>query len=160
MPGYAYKIYVAGEGINAAQFSGAGITTSSPFIVVDAASIEDADFGNGLSVISFDVTVTVDAPAGDYSLRLQSRTGEVAYVAGGLTIETSESIADSDQNESLVAQAAVADDGHELIASGIMEVLYAGFDAASAEERKPDLDDLTTRRTQQAEIATLKRTDP
>jgi hypothetical protein len=138
VPGYAYKIFVAGDGINAAQFSSTGITTSSPFVIVDPTSIEDADFGNGLSVVSFDVTVAVDTPAGDYSLRLQSRTGEVAYIAGGLTIETSESIADSEQNESLVAQVDMPDEGHELIASGTLKILNAGFGVASVDERKPD----------------------
>lgn len=160
VPGYAYKIFVAGDGINAAQFSSTGITTSTPFIVVDPASIEDADFGNGFSVISFDVTVAVDAPAGDYSLRLQSRAGEVAYIAGGLTIETSESIADSEQNESLVAQAAMPDGVPQTIASSALTIIYAGFDATSADERKTDLDDLTNKRTQPVEIATLNHTNP
>jgi hypothetical protein len=107
VPGHIYKIFIAGDGIDASQLSGTGITTTSPFIVVDPSSVANAYFGNGLSVISFDVVVTIDAPAGDYSLRLQSLTGEVAYIAGGLTIESSGSIADGEQNETLAAQAAV-----------------------------------------------------
>ena len=90
-----YKIFVAGEGIRANQFSKNGISTSSPFIVIDPASVADVDFGNRLSVVSFDVTVGPDAPAGEYSLRLQSLNGEVAYVVGGLTISEPEASAKS-----------------------------------------------------------------
>jgi hypothetical protein len=96
--GQSFRVFVSGDGIKASQFNRAGITTTSPFIIVDAGSIHDEDFGNGLSVISFDVMLAGDAPAGDYSLRLQSQTGEVAYVAGGLTIDEPESIADSGQD--------------------------------------------------------------
>ncbi len=55
----------------------------------------DANFGNKLSIISFDVSVSADARPGDYSLRLQSLTGEVAYVVGALTIDTAETSADA-----------------------------------------------------------------
>lgn len=96
--GQSFRVFVSGAGIKAAQFKGVGITTTSPFITVDSSSIRDEDFGNGLSIISFDVTLAGDAPAGDYSLRLQAQTGEVAYVAGCLTIDEPESVADSLQD--------------------------------------------------------------
>lgn len=94
-PARLYKIFIAGEGISASQLSKSGITTSSPFIIVDPASVADVDFGKKLSVVSFDVLVSPDAPAGDYSLRLQSLNGEVAYVVGGLTINEAETAAGS-----------------------------------------------------------------
>ena len=90
-----YRIFVAGEGISVSQLSKNGISTTSPFIVVDPASVADADFGNKLSVVSFDVSVSADAKPGDYSLRLQSLTGEVAFVVGGLTIDAAETSADA-----------------------------------------------------------------
>jgi hypothetical protein len=86
-PAGVYRIFVAGEGVSLSQLSKNGITATSPFIVVDPTSVKDEDFGSKLSVISFDISVGVDAPAGDYSLRLQSLSGEVAYVVGGLTID-------------------------------------------------------------------------
>ena len=92
-PAHLYKIFIAGEGISANQLAKGGITSTSPFIIVDPASLTDVDFGNGLSVISFDVSVTPDAREGDYSLRLQSLGGEVAYVVGGLTIGDPETAA-------------------------------------------------------------------
>jgi hypothetical protein len=94
--GQSFRVFLSGEGIKSSQFNHAGgITSASPFIIVDAGSARDEDFGNGLSVISFDVMLAGDAPAGDYSLRLQSNSGEVAYVAGGLTIDEPESVADN-----------------------------------------------------------------
>jgi hypothetical protein len=85
-PARTYKIFIAGEGISANQLSKNGITTTSPFIVVDPASVVDVNFGNNLSVVSFDVSVSTGVKEGDYSLRLQSMTGEVSYIVGGLTI--------------------------------------------------------------------------
>lgn len=93
VPARLYKIYIAGDGISASQLSKSGISIASPFFVVDTASVADVDFGNKLSVVSFDVLVSPDAPAGDYSLRLQSLNGEVAYVVGGLTITGPETAA-------------------------------------------------------------------
>ena len=89
-PAGTYKIFIAGAGISASQLLKNGITSTSPYIIVDPASVVDADFGNQLSVISFDISISAKAPAGDYSLRLQSLTGEVAYVVGGLTISAPE----------------------------------------------------------------------
>ena len=83
----------AGEGISASQLSKNGITTTSPFIIVDPASVVDVNFGNKLSVVSFDVSVGVGVKEGDYSLRLQSINGEVAYIVGGLTINDAETTA-------------------------------------------------------------------
>jgi hypothetical protein len=39
-------------------------------------------------IISFDVDVSVDAPVGDYSIRLESKAGEIAYISGGLTVDS------------------------------------------------------------------------
>jgi hypothetical protein len=43
-------------------------------------------FGKSSPVISFAVTVAANAPPGDYTLKLQSNSGEVAYLVGGVTI--------------------------------------------------------------------------
>jgi predicted Zn-dependent protease len=85
-PARTYKLVIAGAGISASQLSKNGITTASPFVKVNPASVEDVDFGGRLAVVQFDVSISADALPGDYTLRLQSLTGEVAYVVGGLTI--------------------------------------------------------------------------
>ena len=43
--------------------------------------------GFGIPVLSFDVNPSTLTPPGEYSVRLQSSTGQIAYVSGGLTID-------------------------------------------------------------------------
>jgi hypothetical protein len=82
--GTTFLLYVSGEGVD--QVPGAGLMVNSPFITVDPGSLTLQQFSNSMPVISFKVTVAANAPAGDYSLRLQSNSGEAAYLAGGITI--------------------------------------------------------------------------
>ncbi len=89
-PGRLVTVYVGGDGLNLKQLAPDGVSVTSPFLLISPGSIAQQQFGAGLSVISFDVMVSEDAPAGDYSVRLQSSTGEVAFIAGGLTIDVSE----------------------------------------------------------------------
>lgn len=85
--GSTITLYLAGEGVD--QVPGSGISITSPFLTVDAATLKREDFDNGMPVISIRVTISDDAPSGDYSIRLQAHWGEVAYVAGGITIDPS-----------------------------------------------------------------------
>lgn len=96
--GGTYKVFISGAGISVNSIAKMGITTNSPFIIIDRESIAASEFGNQLSVISFNITVDPVTPAGDYSLRLQSLTGEVTYITGGLTIDSAE-IAELDELE-------------------------------------------------------------
>jgi hypothetical protein len=79
------KIYLGGEGID--QVPGTSISVTSPFFVVDPASLAREQFATAFPVISFDVSVAANAPFGDYSIRVQSNSGETAYVPGGITID-------------------------------------------------------------------------
>ncbi|HEX8652135.1 MAG TPA: matrixin family metalloprotease [Pyrinomonadaceae bacterium] len=98
--GRTYTVYVGGEGVNLNQIPNTGITVASPFIAVNPASVMQQQFGTGIPVISFDVSVSPGAPLGDYSLRLQSNTGEVAYLAGSLSVEGSERSSSSSSSSS------------------------------------------------------------
>jgi hypothetical protein len=82
--GTKLTLYVGGEGID--QIPGSGLVSSSPFITIDAASLTLEQFHTATPVISFEVSVAANAPPGDYSIRLQSNSGEIAYLVGGLTI--------------------------------------------------------------------------
>jgi matrixin len=82
--GRKLTIYVSGDGVD--QVPGSGLSVSSPFITVDPASLTLQEFHNSTPVISFEVTLAANALPGDYSIRLQSNSGEVAYLAGGITI--------------------------------------------------------------------------
>jgi hypothetical protein len=84
--GAQFKLYIGGQGVD--QVLGSGLLMSSPFITVDAASMK-LQSGGSTPVISFDVTIAADAPPGDYSVRLQSKSGELAYLVGAITINSS-----------------------------------------------------------------------
>ena len=83
--GKKFTIYVGGEGLD--QIAANGISVSSPFISVDPSTLTEEDFDTPYPVISFEVTIAPDAPPGDYSIRLQSIDGELAYLPGALTID-------------------------------------------------------------------------
>jgi len=84
-PGKTYTLYVGGDGVD--QVPGSAISVSSPFMTVNPDSLTLQPFGSSFPVISFEVTIAANAPFGDYSIRLQANSGEVAYLAGGLTVD-------------------------------------------------------------------------
>jgi hypothetical protein len=83
--GKKFIIYVGGEGLD--QIVANGISVSSPFISVDPATVMEEQFDTPYPVISFEITIAANAPAGDYSLRLQTIDGEVSYLPGALTLD-------------------------------------------------------------------------
>lgn len=83
--GERLTVYLAGEGL--AELPAAGISVTSPFMSVDPVSVTLQQFGTTFPVISFEVMVAANAPFGDYSIKLQLNSGEVTYVAGGITID-------------------------------------------------------------------------
>ena len=83
--GKTFTVYVGGDGVD--QVPATGFSVSSPFMRVNGASLAPQQFGTAYPVVSFDVAVAPNAQAGDYSIRLQSASGETAYLAGALTID-------------------------------------------------------------------------
>jgi hypothetical protein len=90
-PGETVTIYVGGDGLD--QILANGISVSSPFISVNPASLSAEEFDTPYPVISFEITVAPNTPPGEYSIRLQSPDGELAYLAGALTIDPESSFA-------------------------------------------------------------------
>ena len=84
-PGKKIKIYLGGEGID--QVPGTSIAVNSPYFSVDPASLTREQLGTAFPVVSVEVTALPNAPFGDYSIKLQSNSGETAFVPGGLTID-------------------------------------------------------------------------
>jgi hypothetical protein len=82
--GKKFTLSIAGEGVD--LIPGNGLVFNSPFVTVDQASLGLPQFRGATPVISFDVTVAANAPPGDYSIRLQSNSGEIAYLVGGIKI--------------------------------------------------------------------------
>jgi hypothetical protein len=90
-PGETVTVYVGGDGLD--QILANGVSVSSPFISVNPASLAFEEFDTSYPVISFEITVAPNTPPGEYSIRLQSPDGELAYLAGALTIDPESSFA-------------------------------------------------------------------
>ena len=84
-PGKTFTIYIAGENVDRVEPE--GISLSSPAMHVVAESLRETNFGTAYPVISFDLVVDESIRPGDYTMRLQSPSGEVAYLPGALTVE-------------------------------------------------------------------------
>ena len=91
VPGETVIVYVGGDGLD--QILANGISVSSPFITVDPTSLASEEFDTDYPVISFQITVAPNALPGEYSIRLQSSSGEFAYLAGALTIDPEATLA-------------------------------------------------------------------
>ena len=86
VPGQAATILVGGDNLNLASSGGTvtGVTINSPFIAVS--NVQQLP-GFGIPVVSFDITPSILTPPGEYSVRLTSSAGQIAYVTGGLTVD-------------------------------------------------------------------------
>jgi hypothetical protein len=83
--GKTYSIYFAGKTLPA---DGLKVFSSSPFITVVAGSVRGSkEFDAGLTAYTADVTIAADAPAGEYSLRLQSSSGDALYQVGAISVD-------------------------------------------------------------------------
>jgi len=83
-PGQTITLYVGGEGVD--QVPGTALVFNSSFINVEAATLTREASFNSTPVVSFSVAIDRNTPPGDYTLRLQSNSGEVAYVVGAVKI--------------------------------------------------------------------------
>jgi hypothetical protein len=83
--GETVTIYVAGEGVDDVAFD--GISTSSPLIGVVPGSLREAKFDTPFPAISFDVTVANTIQFGDYTIRLQTTKGELAFLPGAISMD-------------------------------------------------------------------------
>jgi hypothetical protein len=84
-PGKRVKLYLGGEGVD--QVPGTSIVINSPYFTVDPASLAREQLQTPFPVISIDLQVAPNAPFGDYTVRLQSNSGETAFVPGAITID-------------------------------------------------------------------------
>jgi hypothetical protein len=84
-PGKKMKVFLSGEGLD--QVPGASIVVNSPYFTVDPATLTREQIASPFPVISIEVTAAPNVPFGDYTIRLQSTSGEVAFVPGAVTID-------------------------------------------------------------------------
>lgn len=79
--GRSFIIFLGGQDLNPKELT---VSTNSPFITVVPQTISSEDFGDEISVLSFEIFVKSNAPIGEYSLRVQKNTGETKYFVGGI----------------------------------------------------------------------------
>ena len=84
-PGETFTVYVAGEGLDDVSIE--GISFSSSLIRIIPESLREIAFDVPYPVVAFDATVDGGIQAGDYTIRLESRSGELAFLPGAITIE-------------------------------------------------------------------------
>jgi hypothetical protein len=82
VPGQPATILIGGDNLSLVPTG--GVTINSPFITVS--NIQQLG-GFGIPVISFDINPSILTPSGDYSVRVQSSSGQVTFISGGLTVD-------------------------------------------------------------------------
>jgi hypothetical protein len=80
VPGQSTTLLVGGDNLGVVN----AVSVNSPFVTVS--NLQQVS-GFGIPVLSFDVSLSVVTPPGDYSIRLQSGSGQVSYISGGLTVD-------------------------------------------------------------------------
>jgi len=83
--GKKVRVYIAGEGLD--DLPPSGISSTSPFISIDAETVIEEHFDTPYPAISFEITVARNTPPGEYSIVLQTSEGEIAYLVGAITID-------------------------------------------------------------------------
>lgn len=82
--GKSYMIYVGGKNLDTENLT---IGFNSPNISVTPNTLTKHDYGKDLSVLSFEIKVKTDTPAGEYSFFVQTKNEETSFIVGGLTVE-------------------------------------------------------------------------
>jgi len=82
--GKSFTVYVGGKNFDVENLT---VGFNSPFLSVTPNSLVKHNYGEELSVFSFEIKVNPKTPAGEYSFFVQDKNGETAYFIGGLTVE-------------------------------------------------------------------------
>lgn len=82
-PGRSYTVYVGGKNLD---FRNVSLSFSSPYLTIVPDTIAARDYGDELSVLSFEVKADPDTPIGEYSIFADSATGGRSVVVGGIIV--------------------------------------------------------------------------
>lgn len=88
VPGATFNLLVGGENLH--TVGAGGLSVTSPYFTVDQSSLQQLTFAgpNGqVQVLSVNVTASVLAAPGEYSVRLVNGAGEISYYTAGLTVD-------------------------------------------------------------------------
>lgn len=81
--GKSYTLYIGGRNLSARNTS---ISFSSPLLSVTPNSVVTHDYGDDVSVLSFEVSADPDIPLGEYTVTVRSPNGGRAAVVGGISV--------------------------------------------------------------------------
>lgn len=84
-PGKSYVIYIGGRNLNPET---AQIKFNSPFIEITSKKFVRHNFGNELSVFSFEINLDDKTPLGEYGFLLQNGESGADYLIGGISVES------------------------------------------------------------------------
>ncbi len=83
--GKSYLLFIGGENLNTKDFE---ISFDSPYLKTTPQSLIMQDFGISSTVLSFELNVSANTPAGDYVIKVKKINGEDSdYLIGGLSID-------------------------------------------------------------------------
>ncbi|HYO98959.1 MAG TPA: matrixin family metalloprotease [Pyrinomonadaceae bacterium] len=91
--GRAYRFAVGGNGLDNVPLTTTGFSLAAPFMTIDPASFareNPANYGitePNYGIVSFNLIIADTAKFGDYTLRLRSNSGEVAFLSGALALD-------------------------------------------------------------------------
>src|ERR1051325_4738604 len=127
-PGKRVKVYLGGEVVD--QVPGTSISVNSPYFTVDPATLAREQIAAPYPIVSVELTVAPNTPFGDYTLRLQSNSGETAYVPGAITIDPGVAL----------SVANPVDDAHFFIAQQYADVIGREPDQTAIDKLTAQLD--------------------
>jgi hypothetical protein len=82
--GHTYVIYLGGKNLDPKKLA---VTFSSPYLSVVQGTMRSLDYGEEISVVSFEVRVSPRIKKGEYTIFAESDRGGRRAVIGGLTID-------------------------------------------------------------------------
>jgi Matrixin len=82
--GKSYVIYVGGTNLDPKKVK---IKFNTPYLTVTPKSYVNHDYGENLSVLSFEVKVNAKISVGEYSISVENESGSSRRIVGGLTVE-------------------------------------------------------------------------
>ncbi len=82
--GKSYMVYVGGKNLDVRSVR---IGFNTPYLTVTPKSLMAHDYGENISVLSFEVKVNAKISAGEYSILVKSPNGLARQIVGGLTVE-------------------------------------------------------------------------
>jgi hypothetical protein len=82
--GKSYLIYIGGKNLDTENLK---IGINSPHLSITPNSIVKHDYGSEVSVVSFEVKIDTETPAGEYSIFVKSQNGARQFLVGGFTVE-------------------------------------------------------------------------